>query len=68
MKLVVFVGCLLAAAPWACAAQTGAQSYGVVGMESMGSSGQAPVQTATLQNPCPVGVLVSHVSDGGVVR
>ncbi|MGA3102251.1 MAG: hypothetical protein ABSD61_10360 [Terracidiphilus sp.] len=68
MKLVAFVGCLLTVAPWAVAAQTGAQSYGVAGMENMGSGGQSPVQTATLPNPCPVGVRASHLSDGGVVK
>jgi len=68
MKLVALVGCLLAVAPWAVAAQTGAQSYGVAGMENMGSGGQSPVQTATLPNPCPVGVRASHLSDGGVVK
>ncbi len=68
MKLVTVVGCFLAIAPWAVAAQTGAQSYGAAGIENVGPNWQPPVQTAVLPNPCPVGVLVSHLSDGRTIK
>ncbi|MGA3333034.1 MAG: hypothetical protein ABSC62_02600 [Terracidiphilus sp.] len=68
MKLVAFVGCLLTVAPWAIGAQTGAQSYGVAGMENMGPNGQRPVHTVMVPNPCPVGVRVSHLSDGRTIK
>ncbi|MGO8935546.1 MAG: hypothetical protein ACLPLZ_09275 [Terracidiphilus sp.] len=68
MKLVAFVGCLLAVAPWAVAAQTVTQSDGVAGMENMGPNGQTPISAVTPPNPCPVGVLVSHLSDGRTIK
>lgn len=68
MKLATLVGSVMVIAPLAVSAQTGAQSYGVAGMEPVGPNGQTTLHVVTQPNPCPVRMRASHLSDGSVIK
>lgn len=68
MKLAAFIASVMVIAPLAVAAQTGAQSYGVAGMEPVGPNGQTSLRAERLPNACPVGMRASHLSDGNVIK